>query len=115
MVEDTFAIDIGGCSAFFVVSHTSQGELLDAADGSGAQLTDVGEVVSALEALVAELFGASNLTPELTRVLLEIAKTGVLMEANRIDILREELDTRAEVHELKTSILLDKRFAQIIV
>lgn len=94
VVEDTFAIDIGGCSAFFVVSHTSQGELLDAADGSGAQFTDVGEVVSALEALVAELFGASNLTPELTRVLLEIAKTGVLMEANRIDILREELDTR---------------------
>lgn len=72
-----------------------------------AQFSSISEVVAALEALIVEAFGPSKLTPELTRVLLQVATTSVLMRADRIEVLREELRTVVETGVEKTGVLLD--------
>ena len=95
-VEAAFSADIGGVTAIFIVGHSAQAFGQEVVDGVTAQFSSISEVVAALEALIVEAFGPSKRTPELTRVLLQVATTSVLMRADRIEVLREELRTVVE-------------------
>ena len=87
-VEAAFSADIGGATAIFIVGHSVQAFGQEVVDGVTVQFSSISEVVAALEALIVEAFGPSKLTPELTRVLLQVATTSVLMRADRIEVLR---------------------------
>lgn len=113
--EAVFAADLGEVSALFVVSEDEAGAAGELNEGSAMQFADVSEVLSALEQLVVDVFGPSTLTPELSRVLIEVAKSYMLRDFARVEVLIDAIDSKAEIQTLGSRVLIDKSFVKVFV
>lgn len=102
--EAVFAADLGEVSALFVVSEDEAGAAGELNEGSAMQFADVSEVLSALEQLVVDVFGPSTLTPELSRVLLEVAKSYVMRESAQVEVFLETLNSNVDVSIPKSQV-----------